>query len=184
MAKNAIYEGRREVRTFVDLNNGANVLIAKTKQTKEGSYYTTMGALLLSAFTFEAYLNHIGVKKIKFWDEIESIRVMDKYSVIYKEFDINIDFSRRPYQTLKGLFQFRNAIAHGKSQILKVTKKVDPNCDPYDCSPKTHWEEYCTIENAERVKEDISAIIAEIHEKAGLGKYPFIGGMTIASMNV
>ena len=67
MAKDAIYEGTREVRTFVDLAHGADVLIMKTEQEEKGSYYTTMSALLLTAFTFEAYLNHLGDKTIKFW---------------------------------------------------------------------------------------------------------------------
>lgn len=184
MAKNAIYEGRREVRTFVDLDHGAGVLIKKSRETQKGSYYTIMGALLLSAFTFVAYLNHVGAEKIKFWDEIESIRVIDKYSVLCKEFDIVPDFSKRPYQTIRTLFKFRNAIAHGKSKILEETKKVDSKCDPYSCSPKTHWEEYCTIENAERAKEDITVIITEIHEKECLGAYPFISGMTVASISI
>ncbi|MBU2852384.1 hypothetical protein HF929_15215 [Acidithiobacillus ferrivorans] len=45
----------------------------KTEQDEKGSYYTTMSALLLTAFTFEAYLNHLGDKTIKFWEEIEPI---------------------------------------------------------------------------------------------------------------
>jgi hypothetical protein len=54
MAKDGIYEGTREVRTFVDLAHGADVLIGKSEQEPKGSYYTTMSALLLTAFTFEA----------------------------------------------------------------------------------------------------------------------------------
>ena len=115
MVKDAVYEGEREVRTFADLAHGADVLIMKTEQDQKGSYYTTMSSLLLTAFTFEAYLNHLGDKTIKFWEEIEPIKVMDKYSVLCKELGIKSDFSRRPYQTLRSLFKFRNSIAHGKS---------------------------------------------------------------------
>ena len=82
VTKDAIYTGTREVRTFVDLNHGADVLIQKTEEEPKGSYYTTMGALLLTAFTFEAYLNHLGQKRIKFWEEIESIKVLEKYAVL------------------------------------------------------------------------------------------------------
>ena len=60
VTKDAIYDGTREVRTFVDLAHGADVLIQKTVQEPKGSYDTTMSALLLTAFTFEAYLNHLG----------------------------------------------------------------------------------------------------------------------------
>lgn len=165
-------EATREVRTFADLAHGADILIKKTDQEVEGSYYTIMGSLLLTTFTFEAYLNHLGKKKITFWDKIESINVFDKYSVLCKEFDIFPDFSVRPHQTLKALFQFRNAIAHGKS-ITKI-KTVSSQDDPSKKVPKAEWEEYCNMDNAKRAKEDVSRVIIELHKKAGLGNYPFV----------
>lgn len=184
MAKDAVYEGEREVRTFVDLAHGADVLIMKTEQDQKGSNYTIISSLLLTAFTFEAYLNHLGSKKIKFWDEIDSIKVMDKYSVLCKEFEIVPDFSQQPCQTIKALFKFRNSIAHGKSKILKETKSVSSQDDPYTHEPKTEWEEYCKLKNAKRAKEDVSEVIKELHKKAGLGDYPFTHGMTISSITL
>jgi hypothetical protein len=184
MAKDAIYSGTREVRTFVDLNHGADVLILKTEEEPKGSYYTTMGALLLTAFTFEAYLNHLGQKRIKFWDEIESIKVLEKYAVLCKELDLAPDYSKRPYQTLKALFKFRNAIAHGRSCILEDTKEVSSKDEPYEHTLKTHWEEYCTLKNAKRAKQDIAEIITELHKKAGLGDYPFVHGVGIGSLSI
>lgn len=184
MAKNAIYSGTREVRTFVDLNHGADVLIRKTEEEPEGSYYSTMGALLLIAFTFEAYLNHLGQKQIKFWDEIESIRVLEKYKVLCKELGLGTDYSKRPYQTLKAIFKFRNAIAHGKSEILEETKEVSSNVEPFEITLEAHWEEYCTLENAKRAKKDIEQIITELHKIADLGDYPFVHGVGIGSVSL
>ncbi len=184
MAKDAIYEGTREVRTFVDLAHGADVLITKTEQEPKGSYYTTMSALLLTAFTFEAYLNHLGEKTIKFREEIEPVKVMDKYSVLCKNLGLTPDFSKRPYQTLKALFTFRNAIAHGKSQILQATKAVSSQDDPFDHTPKAHWEEYSILENAKKAKDDVSQIITELHKSAGFGEYPFIHGVGMGSLSI
>jgi hypothetical protein len=187
MAKDAKYKGEREVRTFVDLAHGADFLIKKTEQDQKGSYYyiyTTMSSLLLIAFTFEAYLNHLGKKKIKFWKEIEPIKVMDKYSILCKEFEINPDDSRRPYQTLISLFKFRNSIAHGKSEILKETKTVSSQDDPFTHAPRTKWEEYCELDNAKRAIKDISSIINELHKAAGLGNDAFRQGMTTSSVSM
>lgn len=184
MAKDSIYKGTREVRTFVDLAHGADVLIMKTEQEEKGSYYTTMSALLLTAFTFEAYLNHLGDKTIKFWEEIEPINVMDKYSVLCKNLNICPDFSKRPYQTLKSLFKFRNAIAHGKSQILQETKEVSSLDELYQHSSKAHWEEFSVLENAKRAKEDVAQIITDPHRAAGLGDYPFIHGVAVGSLSI
>ncbi len=184
MAKDAIYEGTREVRTFVDLAHGADVLILKSEQEPKGSYYTTMSALLLSAFTFEAYLNHLGDKTFTFWEEIEQIRVMDKFNVLCKHFQTSPDFSRRPYQTLKSLFKFRNSIAHGRSQILREYKDVSSQDDPHQHTPKAEWEEYGVLENAKRAQTDIAQIITELHIAAGLGDYPFMQGLAIGSLSL
>jgi hypothetical protein len=177
MAKDAIHEGTREVRTFVDLNHGAEVMIRKSEEELKGSYYTTMSALLLTAFTFEAYLNHLGDKTFKFWKEIESVNVMGKYSALCQHYSITPAFSRRPYQTLGTLFKFRNAIAHGKSQILQETKHVSSLDSPFDLSPIAHWEEYSVLENAKRAKQDVSLLIIELHKAAGLGERPFVHGI-------
>jgi len=79
MGKDGIYSAKREVRTFVDLDHGASALIGKSEQDQKGSYYTHMGALLLLAFTFEAYLNHLGNLTFAFWPRIERLRVVEKY---------------------------------------------------------------------------------------------------------
>jgi hypothetical protein len=184
MAKNAIFSGEREVRTFVDLCHGSDVMLMKAKESANGSYYTVMSSLLLRAFTFEAYLNHLGNKKTDFWKHVESIRVMDKYGLLCKMLSISPVFSRRPYQTVGRLFKFRNSIAHGMSVVLKNSKDVNSDDEPYQHIPRAAWEEYSTIENAERAREDISAVIVELHKAAGLGAYPFIHGVGIGSVSM
>jgi hypothetical protein len=184
MAKDAVFSGEREVRTFVDLSHGSDVMLITAKDRKQGSYYTAMSSLLLRAFTFEAYLNHLGTKKTNYWDQVESIRVMDKYAVLCKMLCVEPDFSRRPYQTVGKLFKFRNSIAHGRSVVLKNSKDVSSDDEPYQHIPRAEWEEYSTIENAERAQEDISEVIIELHRAAGLGDYPFIQGVGIGSMSI
>lgn len=184
MAKDAFFEGEREVRTFVDLSHGADVLLKMAKADDRGSYYTTMSALLLRAFTFEAYLNHLGSERISFWPEIDAIRVMDKYAVLCKSLAITPDFSKRPYQTLIQVLRFRNSIAHGKSVVLRASKAVSATDDPYAHMPRADWEEYSTPENAEKAQKDVSDVIVEMHRAAGKGDYPFIHGVGIGSMRV
>jgi hypothetical protein len=73
------------------------------------------------------------------------------------------------YQTLGSLFKFRNAIAHGKSQILQEIKEISSRDDPYQHTPKTHLEEYSVLKNAKRSAEDVKQIINELHKAAGMG---------------
>ena len=137
-----------------------------------------------SVHVCEAYLNHLGNLKFSFWAEIESIKVMDKFAVLCKYLGLSLDFSRRPYQTLGSLLKFRNAIAHGRSQVLEETKDVSSQDDPHSHIPKAHWEEYCTLANAQRAKEDVSQVIKELHIAAGLGDYPFVHGVGMASVSL
>jgi hypothetical protein len=168
------FEGSKEIRTYYDLNHGADVLILIAEEFKKGSTYTIMSSILLRAFTFEAYLNHLGTKTFKFWDEIDSIRVMDKYKLFCKHMNLSPDYSKRPYQTLKDLFKFRNELAHWRSYLIKITKEFSKVVDPFDYIPKAKWREYCTIINAKKAKKDIQLIIKELHCSAGLGNYPFM----------
>ena len=61
--------------------------------------------------------------------------------------------------------------------------EVSAQDEPYEHTPRAHWEEYCTLENAKRAKEDVSAVIKELHVAAGLGQYPFIHGAGIGSLS-
>ena len=182
MAKNAKFESERKVNTYTDLAHGANVLIDKSESDQKGSYYTIMGSILLTAFTFEAYLNHVGEKIFKFWEEIEYCRVKNKYKIIFKELDMNPDYSTRPYNILASLFNFRNSVAHGKSQILIESKKISWKDDLDKHKPKTVSEEYCNLKNAKRAKEDIRKIILEMHDVAGVDEFAFDSGLTISSV--
>src|SRR3546814_10061549 len=127
-----------------------------------------MGALLLLAFTVEAYLNHLGEKIIPFWNEIDSIRVLDKLTVICKQIGIAPNMSCRPFQTLAPLFKFRNSVAHGQTKILTESKQVSPGHAPSDAGLLSTWEEYCTLQNAERASDDVTAVMEALHEKSGI----------------
>lgn len=81
------------------------------------------------------------------------------------------------------LFRFRNAIAHGKSEIVKAEKEVREDIDPYEHFPKAEWEEFCTLKNAKRAKEDVDAMVDELHSVAGLGEFPYIHGVGSGSVS-
>jgi hypothetical protein len=172
----ANYSAKRVVKTYADLWAGASVLIGKAETDGTDNYYTTMAALLLTAFTFEAYLNDLGEKRIKFWPEIERTAVLKKYTILTKDIGLASDFSRRPHQTVRELFVFRNSIAHGKSAVLEAHKQLDATftlSSPDPHLPKPGWEEYCTLPNAKQALADVSEIVAALHRAAGLGEHPF-----------
>lgn len=109
---------------------------------------------------------------------------MGKYAVLSSRFNVCPDFSRRPHQTVKDLFRFRNAVAHGKSQNLEVTKRVRLEHEIVDDSLLATWEEYCTLKNARRARDDVSKAIKELHVAAGLGDNPFQHGLKKISVRL
>ena len=103
----------RPIKTYWGLNHASYVLLEKSKGNDEplengiipGNYYTTMASLIFSAFTLEAYFNHLGSEKINFWKEIEFISVENKLRIFEREFSLDINYGKRPYQTFRDLFK-------------------------------------------------------------------------------
>ena len=102
------YSAEREVRTYAYLRKAAVDALEKAKSIEEGSFYQLMSSLVFSAFAVEAYLNHVGEHKIQYWGEIEKIEPMAKLKVLYSHLNLQFDPSKRPIQTIRQLFKFRN----------------------------------------------------------------------------
>ncbi|MCU7886468.1 MAG: hypothetical protein KZQ82_19945 [Candidatus Thiodiazotropha sp. (ex Lucinoma annulata)] len=187
MAKKVLITQERTVNTYADLGHATRCLRQTATTVEEGSFYTEMASLLFSAFTLEAYLNHVGELLIQYWDEIDRLSYSKKLKIITTHTNINPDASQRPYQTIKSLFRFRNSIAHGRSQILKPDPKVTDvhdNLSDYG-KPTTDWEDYCNIDNVNIAIDDVEQIITEIHKAAQLGDNPMQNlGFTSGSMSL
>src|SRR3546814_20311143 len=85
--------------------------------------------------------------------------------------------SCRPVQTLAPLFKFRNSVAHGQTKILTESKQVSPGHAPSDAGLLSTWEEYCTLQNAERASDDVTAVMEALHEKSGIEHHLFMSGI-------
>ena len=71
-------QSHRTPKTFVYLYNASRHALKKAQREEPGGFFDCMAAILFCAFTLEAYLNDLGVKKIQTWakDE-EKLRPMD-----------------------------------------------------------------------------------------------------------
>lgn len=80
------------------------------------------------------------------------------------------DFSSRPRQIVKDLFDFRNAIAHGKPENLEYEgyEELKYVLEPKIDFIKTDWENFGTESSAIRAKEDAEKIATILYEKANL----------------
>ena len=167
----------REVNTYAEMWHTSYCLLDNGTKNPKGCYHQYMASLVFTAFTREAYFNHIGPQLFKCWFDLERLGPKEKLNVIGERLEVKIEYDKRPWQVMKHLFGFRNDIAHGKSQLIKVSKIV-PHRQFSDVRlgelVLTKWEKYCTQKNAKKAREDVEAIINELH---GSGKfkpdYPF-----------
>ncbi|APW61820.1 hypothetical protein [Paludisphaera borealis] len=171
----------RTVITYAELWHASWSLLKNGKDREEGSHYQFMGSLVFSAFTFEAYLNDIGPKSFseQNWNALERLSPKKKLEVIAEQLGCPVDYGRRPWSIMKKLFEFRNDIAHGKSDPITETQVV--SLDDHEKHlwefAKPEWEKFVTGGNAERAREDVEQMVKALHEKRGVkGETPFIGG--------
>lgn len=177
----------RNVRTYAEMWHTSRVLLSLGKENPKGSYHHFIASLVFTAFTLEAYLNHIGPQIFKCWDSLERLSPKDKLNVVADRIDLEINYGNRPWQVMKDLFGFRNDIAHGKSAkvnetITLDTAKFDEN-DVHSWA-KTKWEKHCNEKNAERARTDVRRIILQLHDSAGIDELPFQTGMQMSSAKI
>ncbi len=128
-----------------------------------------MMAGTFATFTLEAFLNHLGRKKVRDWEAFErKLGPKAKLLLIKQVVGLPIDFSQRPYQTIGEMLSLRNAIAHGKTTTTTQTELVGD--DEKDWWPEPDWKELCGRQSVTRMIEDAEEIVRELHLRAGLGK--------------
>jgi hypothetical protein len=178
--KGFIVEKKQTINTYAQMWNVAQLFLEKAKKDQTGSTWTTMASLIFTAFTLEAYFNHIGEKLFKSWKALENLPPLNKLDVICEKLEIKLDYSRRPYQTVKALFKFRNELAHGKTVRLSTEEilNLEVDIDKYLGEQlKAWWQKYCTQDNGVRAREDSEKIIRLVHESAKIKDDPlfFLG---------
>jgi hypothetical protein len=173
----------RVVKTYAEMWHTSYCLFQKGIEDQKGCCHQFMASLVFTAFTLEAYLNHIGPKVFNCWDDLERLSPREKLNVIVEKLQVDIHYGHRPWQVVKHLFGFRNNIAHGKSVVVKSNSVVpldrysDDRLGDY---ARTVWEKYCTRENAKKAREDVEKIVHLLYEAGSfVDDYPFVKGVQL-----
>jgi hypothetical protein len=174
----------RKVITYADFWQTSRVLLEKAQAEPRGSYYLVLGSLVFSAFALEAFLNHLGESTFKSWNDLESISVRAKVSVICERIGVEPNWGAQPWQIIPEIIGFRNKVAHGKNAMLKFEAIVSK--DRYE--EVLHqflfadWQQYATQENAMRVRASLEELFKLLHKKAAIeNDYLFHHGTQIGS---
>jgi hypothetical protein len=179
LKKVKIYK-QRELNTYAEVWRVSYWTLDQAKKELKGSYFQIISSLMFTAFTLEAYLNHIGKIAFTCWDDLESLPPKKKLNLLAEKFGVKTDYSKRPFQTIKRLIDFRNAVAHGKTKILKseVILSFDDSLDDYmHKTLEAEWEQYCTLINAERARGDVENVIRQFHTASKSKEALFFTGL-------
>lgn len=174
----------RYVHTYSEMWHTSYFLLEMGLEASKWSILHFRASLVFTAFTLEAYLNHVGEKVFLCWKDLERLSPKEKLNVIAEKLKIEVNYGKRPWQVVEELFKFRNDIAHGKTVKIK-TKEVLPledlsNTKFYEQFLLTRWEKFCTQKNAVKAREDVKNIVATLHAAANfLDDLPFDSGHQI-----
>jgi hypothetical protein len=175
----------RIVRIDAELWHTSECLLIAGQERELGCTHQFRARLIFTAFAFESYLNHIGPSVFASWPEIErKLSPHEKLSLLCERLAVTVDWSSRPWQSIKALMRFRNTIAHGRGEKLKESYKETSEHyyrGLYEL-PLTDWEQYGSKENAVRAREDVLKVTELLQAKTGsIDHLPFFPGIQSGS---
>ena len=157
---------KKNIHIHNDISNTANHLRIRIEEMeaagdRKGIALDITACLVMLAFTFESRLNFIGEKKLP---DFKERRGFDKkVAKVLKALELDPDFSKRPYSSIKELKDFRDTIAHGKPETVVIDELVDfqPGTDYDDFDLRGAWEACLNTDFMRQCSEDIDGIWKE-----------------------
>jgi hypothetical protein len=135
---------------------------------EERRTYTCMAIGTMLAFSFEAYLNAIGSRKLDLWDERdEYYKKIDK---VFQHLKIAPDWGKRPYSSVSAMRRLRNTLAHAQPEVIEKKKEF---VDKADQKGKTidviaEWKKLCTPDVVLAAYDDHSEVWKDMYQKSGI----------------
>lgn len=168
--------GTRTVRTYVYMYRTAKLLLEEAGREEEGQFFRLMGSIVFAAFAVEAFLNHVGEKKVADWLTKErKMTQQQRLTTILSE--VGLEESGLPLADVRTAFRFRDGMAHGKTAVLNLVgheRDVDTS-KPFGIPIETDWELQCTIQRTVPVVKACWNLIEQIHKASGFNGRPFSG---------
>lgn len=159
----------RDVHTYAELWHASHCVLEKGRADPEGSTWQFLSSMLLTAFSFEAYLNHVGSTLFSQWHHLERLPPWSKFELISEKLELSFPAGQgaRPLQTISKLLDFRNTMAHGRSHQITakpVEKSVDTYHHAFAEELLSDWETLIRSDDfARRARQDLEAVLNQIH---------------------
>lgn len=161
----ALIEIEKVDRIHNDLSNIAyrlkeRVRTALEKNDRDGIGLDIMAALVMTAFTYEAYINFIGFSTIAPWRERDATPA--KEGLVFEKLGLSFEADQRPRKTTIALRQVRNILAHGKPIDDSDAWESVGTHDELDAEARAafvpEWEEMVSPEFLFQAFDDVDVI--------------------------
>jgi hypothetical protein len=188
-SRKVVVKKERTVHTYSELWQASHCVLKTGIEEPKGSSWQFLSSVVLTAFTFEAYLNHIGSHTIECWEQLERLPPWSKFELLCETLDVSFPEGKgaRPLQTVAKLLVFRNTIAHGRTIEIKGKPEIcdaDDRLDGYlGKRLQTDWEKLIqTKDFAQLVHEDVQVVLTRLHAARKDDKeYLFRSGLHLGS---
>lgn len=168
--RKALVSKERTIHTYSELWHASNCVLEAGIREPRGSSWQFLSSAVLTAFAFEAYLNHVGPSVISCWSQLERLPPGAKFELLCETLDVKFADGpgKRPLQTIVKLLDFRNTMAHGRSEEVKLKdemRDVNDKLDNYlGQRPLADWERLIQTDTfAKRAREDVKAVLKKLH---------------------
>lgn len=148
-----------EIYTHEYLWRSSTVLLAKSNAEEQTSYHLLLPALLMGFLAFEAFINFCGfVRCPDLWKDekrhFQGKGLEGKIEVLVAALpDFDWRKGQRPYQTIRTLEAFRDAVAHGK--VIASQYVAEQQNDDGHFSFSHVWDKYISRSAVEAARADI-----------------------------
>ena len=183
MAQKNSYAASRKVPAYRYLRDVCVVLFSeiqdeKDKQTLRAKF---IAIILFSAFTLEAFLNHIGeiIFQERWVDEkLEWLDPNTKLKHVCREIGLAVNYNDDPFKSFSWIFDFRDHLVHGRTYQARKEKKLRLKDDASieeiarGLEPTAEWERLARRSKVNEAFENTERMIQEICHAAGVKDRP------------
>lgn len=172
--------GQQTFITHVYMLIGARHMLELAEASPSGQLYTATASLLYSAFTLEAYFNHLGKTVISEWEQTErKMSKMDKFRRLASKSGLSMTENKRPQRTMMELFNFRDSIAHGRDVHENVDQDIEwsgPALPHF--MVESDLMRFATPQRARDTIRDVEKLVRQLHHGCKQQGDPFTSGGT------
>lgn len=156
------YDHTRFYNPYFEMRQANAVLLENARKNSDGCYYEFLTTILISAFSYEGFLNLLGSKLYEDWTSTkEKLCPDEKIEKITKTLDSHLDKGKSPYQTIHQMIKFRNDVVHSKPKYSEKLRS------PKGDTIKEDWEKMCTLDFAEKCFNAVECFAKTIWKHAG-----------------